>query len=33
LEGGFHFHPSEKDLSPGTPEKKKPLAAKRSGVQ
>jgi hypothetical protein len=23
--GGFFFHPSDEDLSPGTPERKKPL--------
>jgi hypothetical protein len=26
MEGGFYFHPSDEDLSPGTPERKKPLS-------
>jgi hypothetical protein len=25
VQGGFYFHPSDKDLSLGTPERKKPL--------
>jgi hypothetical protein len=25
VQGGFYFHPSDEDLSPGTPERKNPL--------
>jgi hypothetical protein len=25
VKGGFYFHPTDKDLSAGTPERKKPL--------
>jgi hypothetical protein len=30
IEGGFYFHPSDEDLSPGTPERKKPLSVQVS---
>jgi hypothetical protein len=26
VKGGFYFHPGDVDLSPGTPERKKPLS-------
>ena len=31
LQGGFYFHPSDEDLSPGTPEWKKPLSGRAIG--
>ena len=31
LQGGFYFHPSDEDLSPGTPEWKKPLGGRAIG--
>jgi hypothetical protein len=33
VQGGFFFHPSDEDLSPGTPEKKKPLSGCGFGVE
>ena len=32
VRGGFFFHPSDEDLSPGTPERKKPLESNGFGV-
>jgi hypothetical protein len=33
FEGGFYFHPSDLDLSLGTPDRKKPLGGLAFGVQ
>jgi hypothetical protein len=33
VQGDFCFHPSDEDLSPGTPERKKPLEGNGFGVQ
>jgi hypothetical protein len=33
VQGGIHFHPSDENLSLGTPERKMPLEASGFGVQ